>query len=104
MTEFVSRKYGEDGYKVIIKTDDKEQFKLAEAFARRLIDHGKPMARIEKIRSMSVAELAKLIYRSNEPEMFCKGSEKCLRRIAADEDIPEEECLACVAKWLLEEV
>ena len=64
----------------------------------------KPMTRIEKIRSMSVEELAKVIFHSNEPEMFCKGSDECCRRVDAGEDIPQEECLACAAKWLLEEV
>ena len=42
MTEFISRKYGNDGFEVIIKTDDRNHYKAAEDFARKLIDHGKP--------------------------------------------------------------
>lgn len=41
-TEFISRKYGNDGYEIIIKTDNHEHYKASEAFARRLIDHEKP--------------------------------------------------------------
>ena len=44
MTEFISRKYGNEGYEVIIKTDSHEHYKAAEDFARRLIDHAKPVA------------------------------------------------------------
>ena len=43
MTEFISRKYGNDGYEVIIKTDNNEHYKASEDFARRLIDHAKPV-------------------------------------------------------------
>ena len=42
MTEFISRKYGNEGYEVIIKTDSYEHYKASEEFARRLIDHVKP--------------------------------------------------------------
>ena len=43
MTEFISRKYGNDGFEVIIKTDSHEHYRAAEEFARRLIDHAKPV-------------------------------------------------------------
>jgi hypothetical protein len=43
MTEFISRKYGNEGYEVIIKTDSHEHYRAAEDFARRLIDHAKPV-------------------------------------------------------------
>ena len=43
MTEFISRKYGNDGYEVIIKTDSHEHYTAAEEFARRLIGHAKPV-------------------------------------------------------------
>ena len=43
MTEFISRKYGNEGYEVIIKTDSHEHYKATEDFARRLIDHAKPV-------------------------------------------------------------
>lgn len=42
MTEFISRKYGNEGYEIIIKTDNYDQYIAAEDFARRLIDHSKP--------------------------------------------------------------
>lgn len=44
MTEFISRKFGQDEFEVIIKTDSKENFKATEDFARKLIDHAKPPA------------------------------------------------------------
>lgn len=43
MTEFISRKYGNEGYEVIIKTDCHEHYRASEEFARRLIDHAKPV-------------------------------------------------------------
>ena len=61
MTEFISRNYGKEGYKIIIKTDSHEHYKAAESFARRLIDHSKPMTNAQKIRAMSDEELAKIL-------------------------------------------
>lgn len=43
MTEFITRNYGNNAFEIIIKTDSKENYKAAEAFARRLIDHAKPV-------------------------------------------------------------
>ena len=59
MTEFITRSYGNNEFEVIIKTDDKEHYKSAQDFARRLIDHGKPMTRADAIRAMSDEELAR---------------------------------------------
>lgn len=61
MTEFISRNYGNEGYEIIIKTDSHEHYKAAESFARRLIDHSKPMTNAQKIRSMSDEELVEFI-------------------------------------------
>ena len=61
MTEFISRNYGKEGYEIIIKTDSHEHYKAAESFARRLINHSKPMTNAQKIRAMSDEELAKAI-------------------------------------------
>ena len=61
MTEFISRKYGNDGYEVIIKTDSHEHYKASEDFARRLIDHAKPITKADRIRAMSDEELAKFL-------------------------------------------
>ena len=47
MTEFISRKYGNEGYEVIIKTDNHEHYKASENFARQLIDHAKPVTDID---------------------------------------------------------
>ena len=42
MTEFISRKYGNESYEIIIKTDSYDHCMATEDFARRLIDHSKP--------------------------------------------------------------
>lgn len=63
MTEFISRNYGNEGYEIIIKTDSYEHYRATEDFARRLIDHSKPMRNADKIRAMSDEELARwLVY------------------------------------------
>ena len=66
MTEFISRNCGKEGYEIIIKTDSHEHYRKTESFARRLIDHSKPMTNAQKIRSMSDEELQR---------WFCKGRE-----------------------------
>lgn len=71
MTEFISRKYGNDGYDVIIKTDSHEHYKASEEFARRLIDHAKPMTNADRIRAMSDEELATLL------SELCQNGENC---------------------------
>ena len=62
MTEFISRNYGKEGYEIIIKTDSHEHYKAAESFARRLIDHSKPMTNVQKIRAMSDEELCNWLF------------------------------------------
>ena len=62
MTEFISRNYGKKGYEIIIKTDSHEHYKAAESFARRLIDHSKPMTNAQKIRAMSDEELCNWLF------------------------------------------
>ena len=61
MTEFISRNYGNEGYEIIIKTDSHEHYRATEDFARRLIDHSKPVTHAQKIRAMSDEELANLL-------------------------------------------
>ena len=46
MTEFISRNYGNKEFEVIIKTDSHEHYKETQDFARRLIDHAKPVTDI----------------------------------------------------------
>lgn len=43
MTEFISRNHGHECYEIIIKTTSHEHYKATEDFARRLIDHAKPV-------------------------------------------------------------
>ena len=62
MTEFISRNYGNEGYEIIIKTDSHEHYKAAESFARRLIDHSKPMTNTQKIRAMSDEKLCNWLF------------------------------------------
>ena len=71
MTEFISRSYGNEGYKIIIKTDSHEHYRATEDFARRLIDHSKPTTNADKIRAMSDEELEKFICSILKCE-FCK--------------------------------
>lgn len=59
MTEFITRSCkAESRYEVIIKTDSEEHYKATEDFARRLIDHAKPMTVADYIRNMTDEELA----------------------------------------------
>jgi hypothetical protein len=87
MTEFISRKYGNDGYEVIIKTDSHEHYKAAENFARRLIDHAKPETNADRIRAMSDEELAYWVMCPHDDVCDCPG--------ALDGD-----CMKCVLQWL----
>ena len=57
-TEFISRKYGTEGYEVIIKTDDEKCYNASVGFARALIGHEKPKTNADRIRAMSDRELA----------------------------------------------
>ena len=61
MTDFISRKYGKEGYEIIIKTDSHEHYRATEDFARRLIDHSKPATNADRIRAMSDEELANFL-------------------------------------------
>ena len=80
MTEFISRKYGKEGYEIIIKTDNHEHYRAAEEFARRLIDHAKPMTNADRIRSMTDKELTifvrAIISAEDCPDIGC-DCDKC---------------------------
>lgn len=59
MTEFITRVcHAEESYEVIIKTDSADHYEATQAFARRLIDHAKPMTNADRIRAMTGEELA----------------------------------------------
>ena len=71
MTEFISCKYGKEGYEIIIKTDSHEHYRATEDFARRLIDHSKPATNADRIRAMSDKELNEFLCSILKCE-FCK--------------------------------
>lgn len=90
MTEFISRNYGNEGYEIIIKTDSHEHYRATEEFARRLIDHAKPMRNADKIRAMSDEELSKVI---REPFCDKRTQEECTISYCGV-------CDQCVLDWL----
>ena len=75
MTEFISRKYGKEGYEIIVKTDNHEHYRATEDFARRLIDHAKPMSNADCIRAMSDKELAQEMIFFCPTDTVFKGTE-----------------------------
>ena len=93
MTEFISRKYGAVCYEVIIKTTDREHYKASEEFARRLIDHAKPMTNGDRIRAMTDEELAALIEETSCCGKHCPAKEHC----DSTETIG---CFQTVLEWL----
>jgi hypothetical protein len=92
MTEFISRKYGNDGYEVTIKTDSHEHYKAAEDFARELIDHKKPMTNHDRIRAMSDEELKDSIL-----AVSLGYSQWCDYHC---ENKGDDGCDKCIKKWL----
>ena len=92
MTEFISRSYGQDEFEVIIKTDNKEHYKKAEDFSRKLIDHAKPQTNADIIRAMSDEEMADVIM--------------CPMEISCISDLCEKNlsytCVECSLQWLRE--
>ena len=80
MTEFITRNYGSKEFEVIIKTDNKEHYEATQDFARRLIDHAKPMTNADRIRAMTDSELAEFLCNkiSNCFDSTCPGAELCV--------------------------
>lgn len=66
------------------------------------------MTNADKIRSMSVEELADamimLDVRSSEKIPFCTNNQKCIDVLDASEAIPDEKCRQCLIGWLRKEV
>ena len=91
MTEFISRKYGNNGYEVIIKTDSHEHYTASEEFARRLIGHAKPMTNADWIRSMTGKELAEFI-----------GHNSMCDRVQGESGnwCNDHNCTDCLEEWL----
>lgn len=92
MTEFISRSYGQDEFEVIIKTDNKEHYKKAEDFSRKLIDHAKPQTNADRIRAMSDEELARFLA---ENEWECETYNDCSKCPRMTDD----GCIS-LSKWL----
>jgi hypothetical protein len=61
MTEFITRNHGNSCFEIIIKTTNPEHYKATQDFARRLIDHAKPMSNADRIRAMNDRELAEFL-------------------------------------------
>lgn len=91
MTEFISRNHGNVGFEIIIKTDSHEHYRATEDFARRLIDHAKPVTNADRIRAMSDEELVVFINTLNICDT--RTNEECKFNYGAD-------CSACVLNWL----
>lgn len=92
MTEFITRSCkAESRYEVIIKTDSEEHYKATEDFARRLIDHEKPMTNADRVRAMADEELAQYFGRVG----FCNTV--IPRHYCLNQKICSQEC---VVRWL----
>ena len=103
MTEFITRKYGNDGYEIIIKTDSHEHYKASEDFARRLIDHAKPVTNILRIKNMNTEEFARLLYSLVELDNripYCINLPECDDLLETEDGIPEHKCIGCFINWL----
>ncbi|CDX00743.1 Hypothetical protein DPCES_0856 [Desulfitobacterium hafniense] len=57
------------------------------------------MTRYDKIKSMSVEEVAQVIMDKDITDAFCKGSGGCDWSTKLEE-IGEKECLKCCVEWL----
>ena len=100
MTEFISRNYGNEGYEIIIKTDSHEHYRATEDFARRLIDHSKPVTNAQKIRAMSDEEITEFVCRNGINtlcDIICGG--EC-NAIASFKKSGHEACKEIVMNWL----
>lgn len=96
MTEFISRSYGQDEFEVIIKTDNKEHYKKAEDFSRKLIDHAKPQTNADRIRAMNDEELADNWMRDFVVCHRCAYCYEC----ECDEYVTYEKCKEGIVEWL----
>lgn len=80
MTEFITRGcHAEHRYEVIIKTDSEEHYCAAQAYARLLIGHQKPMTNADRIRAMSDEELAEFLERTHSNMAIKLGGEYIVR-------------------------
>lgn len=96
-------------FELVFTTDNKDYFKKVQSVARDCIDH-KPITQFDRIKAMSVEELARVIdkYDLGISSKIC--FEKC-EKMTGDKyhcSYPEEEreskCIDCVKEWLESEV
>lgn len=94
MTEFITRNHGHSCFEIIIKTTNPEHYKATQDFARRLIDHAKPMTNGDSIRAMSDEELMKFIQ-----VPFCdrRKNDECKISYGGN-------CHLCIWDWLQQPV
>lgn len=63
------------------------------------------MKRIDRIRAMTVSEMAELILESDciadDNLDFCPN--KCIKKLNTDIPIEKEDCKQCLIRWLMEE-
>lgn len=97
MTEFITRGcHAEHRYEVIIKTDSEEHYCAAQAYARLLIGHQKPMTNADRIRAMSDEELLNILsapcpFLSRVDDKGCPNPKPCRECIAERLKQPAEE-------------
>ena len=97
MTEFITRNYGNKDFEIIIKTDSKEHYKETQDFARRLIDHAKPMTNADRIRAMSDEELANWLLDVMAHKVACFGEGAFPYTPCRN---TEHDCVKCGLQWL----
>lgn len=103
MTEFITRNHGQKEFEVIIKTDEKEHYKAAQDFARKLIDHAKPQTNADRVRAMSDEELADVIinvWRAEVERGYDIATNWCNSDCCSSEDCDPEKHKACILRWL----
>ena len=61
MTEFISRKYGQEGYEVIVRTDDPHHYKEVIALVRDLMGRGEPETYSDLLRVLDNRKIAELL-------------------------------------------
>ena len=82
-------------FELVFTTDNKDYFEKVQSVARDCIDH-KPITNFDRIKAMSVEELANFI-----PNWSYTKACKCDEEIYVD---CNNECWKCVKEWLESEV
>lgn len=104
MTEFITRNHGNSCFEIIIKTTNPEHYKATEDFARRLIDHAKPMTNADRIRAMSDEELASFMAGKGVSESYLRLKDKGYTPTATELALLNERLMRPWMAWLLQPV